>query len=920
MIRMTRARRVTAIVALTLAALPVLSAVTPVAGARSGQAVDGPFRVVGQLPEPKGPLRFGAGSIVAVDSPGRRLYYAYQANDLPHVMQVVTYDLRSRIPKQIAIGPLVRADNVLNPSPTVVSLDTRRQRLIFVTGNVNAADRALPVANAKLTVFNAKTQKVDATWDLATTVPGFYPMATVYSAADDRLYMVGEFSGSGFVTTVPGSLGKPAGSAPGVVAINPANGALLWARQIAECQQPLYNFDSGSMIARSTASNSLYFACVSGGTSSGQTYPGQSGLIRLNIDPKGTAADAATFPMDFFPISGSYFRGSAASGISAFDHTTDRFYMQSIAKTTPGDWVFDGRLGAWVGFVSSVDSTDFFVGVNEGLGHLYIGTNNGGASGAKDGLIVSDVRQTPVPQGDFEPLVPSAMIPTDNASNRLFVRPPDTAAQYSVVEDLSPVTHGEVAHDYDAETTNTPDTPAANVSYIASAAGFGAQSIQVGGTNSPVTGVSQDQGNVGGGTRAFMTARSGGILLSDSGATASGQAALADATSEQAYEGLDPNGGDPSDHLEWPYEQVACLDSTGEKVDATDKDTSTGGDATIRCDKTGNVARTRVTMGPSGTGGANVHRSSFTAEATRTAKDGAVVTATATAEGTVLGVDGGVSVRINRVVATSTSTAHGRPGTTRSFWTRTVSGVEVLDITGKPLPLAAGGCSSTVTVLPGKGLAATDTCKQFADVINKLLPSRLKVSFPMPNAIATPKGARSAIEQADADYFQQSVVNDQGVIYRGDSIGLRPVPSMVTETYTDTTERSRTVTVLAALETSAILTITPPFDYGDFNDGGGAGGSGGSGGTGGTNLPGITPGTTGDHAGRVDDPQLVGPGGVSRTSPATALRGFLFMKRSLRDIALLVLLAGLMLGGAGTAWRRRRLVEVLVTVPRRETP
>ena len=901
---------------LTLVMAPLVSAVTLPTG---NAASDYLLRKTGELAHPAfAPPRDDEGAIAAVDAKNRRLYYVY--SDKSQLSHVLTYDLRPRVPKPIAVGALAPEVNVFPPSPYSVAVDTKRKQLVFITGNVDVDGHAVTLGNPSISIYSDTTNKVTEKWELPAKLPGFYPFGVTYSEADDRLYFVGEFAGSQYVAASTYTFGsKAAGAVASVVAMDPATGNVLWMRQLPHCQQALFTLNVGGLIARSRLSNALYFACVSGGTSDGKTYPGQAGLIRLHIDPKATdSAAAAQFPFDFYAISGNYFNG-AYSGIAAFDARTDRFYLQSLAPRTPGAWVFDGQLSAWVGFVSAPSAADRFIGLNERLGHLYIGTFQGAAEPNKtDGLLIANVRQTPVPAGEFVPIATNAFIATDSATNRLFVQPyhaPRTLAPYEVYEDLTPVTDGPEPVDYDADTTDTPDTPAAQVSYSASAAGYGMQAVLVGGTGGALSGPGRDIPGVAPGTRAVMAARLGNLDLRAGGATAATQAVVADINTVQYYEG---ERKEP-----WPYPTTTCLDSTGEPSSQSFRDDGTtgpanGGTSSVECDLAKANVRAASRMGVVGSGGVTAGRSSYDARAYRNTAEGAVVLTHTAAEAITFEMAGGYKLRLGRVAATTKTAAHGRPGTTYANWQRAVEGVQLVDANDNVVQ-ALPGCTSSITLGPEVGRRAVhDTCVDLGDKLSRVLPTRLKVSFPLPHVAATPRGAFAGVEQTEAEYYQQRVVNDQGVTYRIDSVGVRPNPAAVIEIYNDSTERSRTVTVLAATQASAIFTVVPayqqppqpplPTDQPVPTPGPGSG-------TGGPTTPGLRPnGTDGDDGdGAALQPTAAPPGTVA--APATELTGFLFLRRSLRDAVLLVLLAGLLLSGAGTYWRRRRLVQVLVTVP-----
>ncbi|HWL37271.1 MAG TPA: hypothetical protein VNQ77_13900 [Frankiaceae bacterium] len=913
----SRLRRLAVTVVLTVLGVSLVGGVVPGNGATEAAGAPGdPLRVVGEIPFPKGlaTSEFGAGSVVAVDAPSRRLFYLYLGGD--SVASMVTYDISTKIPKPIALAPIGPVSNYTLATSYTTAYDRKRKQLAMVSPIVNVEGNDAPTNTAALIVYSETKRKVVHRWNLSQVLPGFYALGLTYSPADDLYYAVGEFSGNRYIadgTVVLG--GKFVGPGAGVVAISPTDGSVKWVRSVPECQQVLYSKNIGSLVSRSRVHQALYFMCVSGGTASSQTYPGQSGLVRLPIDPKGTTANAFQLPAEFFAISGSYYGGGQASGIAAFDETTDRFYVQSISYKTPGAFVFDGRLTSWVGFVSSPSNADYFIGVNEGLGHLYIGTHRGAIPvEPTDGMLVADVRQTPVPAGEFQQLITSSLIPTDSRTNRLFVRPIDGGKPYLVVEDTTPVTHGTEAPDYDAQTSGSADTPANDIFYAIGATGYGVQAVQVGGVGSPLTFLGPGTPNipgVAGGTRATMSARVGSIDLRAGGAAASAQAALGDINTVRELEGQ----GQP-----WPYPTGSCLDARNKPVKDTWRDDSgrTAATYTIECDLAGQRVHSRVRMGASGSGGATAQKSSYDVTATRDRTKGAYVETSAAADGVTLEVAGAYLLSLGKVSATSTSVAHGRAGTATSVWTRAIEGVRITDALGKTV-LALPGCTSRIEVKSGKR-TASDTCATLADALNKVAPTRLRVFFPMPDVAATPKGAFAGVEQSEAQYLQQNVVNDQGVIYRGDSVGIRPAPAMLTETYNDTTERSRTVTALAATQANAVFEANPPFVYPPVpTDGPTTGPTGGPGGNSGD--PGITPGTNGEAGGEntTGNPPPQAAGGTDTNAiPTAGIRGFLFLRRGLEDVALLVLLSGLVLGGAGTMWRRRRLVEVLVTVPRKE--
>ena len=151
----------------------------------------------------------------------------------------------------------------------------------------------------------------------------------------------------------------------------------------------------GALIARSKNQDALYFACIRP-----DPWPGESGVVRLWIDPKAGQPEAADFQVGLFPISGSFTDlTSGIVGMAAFDYSTDRFFMQSLASATPGAWVLDGQLSAWVGFIAPPTIRDRYRSVSiieRALLHRERGLQRERRLPA-----VSDARATPIPQGDI---------------------------------------------------------------------------------------------------------------------------------------------------------------------------------------------------------------------------------------------------------------------------------------------------------------------------------------------------------------------------------------------------------------------------------------------------------------------------------------------------------------------------------------
>ena len=868
--------------------------------ARSATGSTGPLHVIGQLPEPKDRV-YDGGQIAYVDSASRRMYLKYLDHNL--MLHLVTYDLRPRIPRIVAddiLGPDSVTSTLVTPYQQT-TLDERRHRLVMITANTSVAGQTPRLGNPTVTVFDLTKKRLAAQWNLATTLPGYEPFGITYSKADDRLYMIGDFTAS----TAPNGIGfaKVASPIATVVALNPGTGSAVWMRPIPQCQQPLYSLNSGSLIARSAVRPALYFACVPGGTASGQPWPGQPGLVRLDLSPHiNDSASAAKLPVEFFPIAGQYFNGEEA-GIATFDYAQDRFMLQSLSPRTPGAWVFDGRMSAWVGFVSAPLPSDFFAGFNEGLQHYYMGLKIGGPqTHPTDGIVVADTHQVPVPAGEFQRIITSALIPTDSKSRRLFILPVGaeiTHAPYLVAVDTSPAAQPLSPLNYDSLTDGVPESKAAFVSYSADANAYGADVVLVGGLNGPTSmSGSQKIGlPVAGGSRGVVLARVNGLGLRPAGASASAQSITADLNSTQDFE---TTGGARA----WPYSMVTCLDSGGGmKPQSTDNN---GDSSQVNCALTaatasGSSQAAAETVGPIRVGDA--HADGVTHRDTRS---GATTAMHAASSGIAVDVPGVGTLRIGSVTGELTTQSHGMAGAAAVSYHRAISGIELVDPNGKTL-FGPSACATTIQRTSGHASHVSDSCTAISRALNPLTQTRLRVAFPLPQFTASPKGAYATVQQSDADFFQERTVNDQGIVYPSDSTAQRPTPAMQIEVYNDSTERSRVLAEFAAVQGDSIFDTTaastgpaaPP-----------------PGSVPGPSKPPVTkPAHAPAPSGPVppSKPTTIASGPLPSTtpqlpSPVSRLTGWLFLHRGWRDA---LLLAGTLSLAAGAGWlavRRRRLI------------
>jgi hypothetical protein len=768
----------------SLAVAFVLSALAAPVGSAAPRPARG-LTKIGVLPQPpKDSVK--QGQVVQIDAAERTLWYTYY-NDADGLSTwLVEYDLRSDIPRFVRSGRVGAPNEIPTSTPYTTALDAKRDRLLFMRPNQAGENSILVVDTEKF--------ETEGVWSLTQAVPGFLPMGMTYSATDDRVYVVGEMTQSVVVgNSATGQ--KAVGPGTAIVALDGENGAFAWAAPLPECQQALYSFGLGSLIARSRKSASLHLACTTGGSGRGDAFPGQAGLMRVTVAPDAAPQDALSFRREFFPISGVYFSGTY-TGIAAFDPGTDRFFMQSLAQATPGAWVFDSRLSAWVGFVTAPDSSNYWTGLNPGTGKFFMGSPDNDGSGGY--LLVADGRATPIPQGLQAKVPVSGFISADPRSNRMFVpalsKEQPGYFEIAILRDETPNADPLRPPDYDELTSDVEETDETVTNFSGGANGFGARAVLVGGYRGALNfaGEYVNASQLRSGDRGITAARVPSVDLRPIGASATSQSLVPDAsTAAELEEGAD---------AEWPWTPATCLDGSGEAVEAAGE--GSGGEATVRCDLAKSSASARASFAAVSGAGFRVGHSTFAADSRRDAKLGVVTTATSTAGGIELAPPGAGSVSIVEVTATATTSAHGRPGTTKAKWERTLSGVVVRDAEGAVVQRVAE-CTTT---------AEEDQCAALQKQVNDALGTRMRVDLFEPDVVRTPKGAFAGVQQSDGQFYNARTVNGQGTSFTGEG-GSRAAPAFQLTVYNDAVERSRLIVQLAAIQTNSIYTIAPKAEY-----------------------------------------------------------------------------------------------------------
>jgi hypothetical protein len=891
-----------------LAVSPAPQTAVASAATTAGDNGNGPFEYLGAIPQPA-PVNNGQ-IMMALDPVGRRLYTTFRRG--PNFMSA-TYDIDPDVPKFLSERVISNDSAFSDPSPYISLMEPTRKRLYLLSVG-SGGESQLLVTGAEGNAMASET------WEMPTILPGFFAGGMTYSPADDRIYLVGEMSQSMYVTTSTVTFGnKVAGGVATVVALDPDDGALLWARPVPECRFPLYTLFTGSMIARSGPNlpdPTLFVPCSPGSTLLGTNLPYQPGVAALSIAPDATMVQAQTFDVQFYPISGNFFDG-AATGIAGYDYGSDRLFLQSLSSRTPGAWVFDAHDRAWVGAITSPSPMDYWLGINQRTGHYYMGGRSGGTNLAINFLLVADGRAARpqngvVADGTYSP---TRSIFTDPQTDRLFLMI-GSATPIVVLRDRTESVRPLSPLDYDAQTDDIADTPESFVSFTGDAGGFGARMTTVGDTASV-------NGTIGGGgagrpaapqaSRAVTFARGPSTNLQPAGAAAAAEAATLDTTTEQA---LRENSQAPP----WPYGTETCLDGGGGVENAPEQTSASY--ASVTCDLEHLEAASEARYTAAADGPLTVGDTSYASRTKRTVKDGMTTETTSSSSGIRIDVPEAGSIEIGNVTAKAVTVAHGQKGTASATWTRTVDSVTAKDATGKVV-FHGSGCTTTLkhdgTKLERSG--SQESCDQLAEAVRKALQVNVRLLFPTPSVVATPKGALASVGQSDVDLARETTVNEQGKLFAGDSTTRRTVPAVQLDIYHDSIERSRHVVQLAGVEATSIFTVNRSLDDVDCLTGGCiAGGDdtllstapvgadlGDSEAAAATDAPASAVTSTEAATGRrsLRTPRAVPPAAVPRAV------GLVLARRSLAQGALMASFLLLTAAAVAGLLRRRRLVDLL---------
>ncbi|HEX9774926.1 MAG TPA: hypothetical protein VGB83_05030 [Actinomycetota bacterium] len=751
----------------------------------------------------------GAARPLFVDAPRRRLYVKVESD-------FAEYDLDAPYGKMFLRSQQVAGDF----GDSTVAPDLPRRR-VFVADRDSALGGE---EHSVIRVLDLRTFQLSAGWDINKIIPGFFIQALTYSAEDDRVYVAGTVIGSSSEHTL--TFFRAPYYPVTVLALDAANGTLAWMRNLKMCVRPMtYAGDEGH-IFRSVRHEALYVLCARPDAYQDATmYPGPAGVLKLTISPIATSVEAASFPEEFYRASGGFFEQVGAVSRAVFDPTTERLSFLSSSRANPGAWVFDGAMSAWVGFVPTTSPKNFTLGADPATGHLYT------LDGPRTGILVTDLRATPVPRGQVHQTASQAgllqahlakNIVVDPATRRIFVGVQgisteglvDSQHRLVAFKDVTPLAPPEPAAEFDQLTEGVPEGPNTLTNYSATARGFGMRGFLVGG----ISGLTSPArtGAVGGqvdrelatpGDRGFWVARLTSMDLRNVGASATAQAVVTDdvtrdqlRTLQNDVESGNLTGADPdalqespvSDRrtevasaLEWRWSPASCLDPGGEP--AREDPSGPAGRATVECDLSQEraVAESRASAFGAdhlSVGTIAVGSARFKATANRRIGEGASLGTLAVVDNLSIEIPGVGELRIAEIRNAVTTAAAGMDGTADVAARATISGARILDASGAVV-YACEECDARV----------------LARHVNDEFSHLMRIRVPKPDVIETKGGAFAAYREQMADYINDLVMNNDS---------SAAVPALHVEIYNDWAEKSRLVLQFAAIESSALYGVT----------------------------------------------------------------------------------------------------------------
>lgn len=549
------------------------------------------------------------------------------------------------------------------------------------------------------------------------------------------------------------------------------------------------------------------------------------GLIGGSANPNMYATP--TLPNDLYPL---------------MDPVSGKLLLLTLgAANGTAVWVYEPRFERFAGVIASGVSSDSngstYFGLNKQTGRTYFMNSAG--------ILVADVRHNPLPSGLNFPLFKGmsnqgagTFIAVAPKLHRLFI--PIEGQGFAVIQDDIPEPIDPPAADPDRGTADVAEQQGKTGSVFAgAAAGFGAHLLNTGGIPraaenadpacySFLSGKFKDaqgrcleeqlftSGNRElflGATQAELGSESGASAQATGGAYANNDTASdadmkrlgnceADLIANHAGSVPDryssfcestplsvfASGTKGKDGSGFPIPGSACADFGNAAADQVQRPSSTGlplgmnSSSSVKCDfaklsTKASAAAAGLAIPNSADPILSIARSSSETTSKMTA-DGIETEVSAVASGVQVG-----AMSINHITTNVKTRAHGRTGTTRATFTRTIEGVKSDTI----------DCSKVVADRPG--VASPCDYSHFKQAFNQALGQRVRMNLPAAERIESPHGYEGVVIKDAATRDSDRAVNDDDTF---------TVSGLEVVFYNDGTQgRNRVVVQLAGVQSEA---------------------------------------------------------------------------------------------------------------------
>lgn len=462
--------------------------------------------------------------------------------------------------------------------------------------------------------------------------------------------------------------------------IDAETGAMDWAVRLEACNSdPALKLDATGQYAVTRAQSgrdgsAVYVGCHGSGRA--------TRVVRVPLDPSGNPGAQQAFPG---PRYVEEIRADAESG-------------RMLLKSSDGDntawWVFDGLESAFVGVigVGPYNATQTTGIVDPATGRFYMLAPKVAKTAAKPasdgGLLVADIRRTPLPQGqpsvELAPLASTTSGPLAVESaqadtpRRIFVyrnRQGSAPPYWSVITDRRPISLNPPADDPDQRTVDVEERDGVtSASYVGTARGYGVRTLLIGGAEAVARDPSADtsvlfqnflfkepEGPCGPRDRELVLGSAGPGKQTDQGADAQAQAAILDPvlTEDGARPASRCAGRDVPSAPELPtrFTSSGCVAPDADparRSGSANHATLPGFSSSVRCGESSTGSGRAIAV--TGLGPVTVGSASSAFELKRDPKRGLVARVTSE----VRGIDIGGVVQIDSVSAVVESWANGR--------------------------------------------------------------------------------------------------------------------------------------------------------------------------------------------------------------------------------------------------------------------